>query len=656
MTRAGFIGRAATLLMLGLGWLNGQVVTASLEGTVSDPTGAAVPGAAVKVRNRSTNIETSVTTGADGRYYVPSLQPGGPYAITVSAAGFKTVERVGLTLEVNESAKVDIALSLGATSETIQVTGEAPLLEATTGAMGQVVDNRSIVNLPLNQRNAYSLVFLVPGVTGSTNGQYNNQNISINGGRPGSTDILVDGIPSSPPLVNPIQGFAVFPSVESVEEFKVQTNAYSAEFGRSGSGIINLIYKSGTDSFHGSAFEFLRNSDLDSNNFFANRNGKGIPSFKRSQFGGSLGGPVELPKLYNGKDKTFFFVAYEGLRQGSADTLTTSVPTALQRMGDFSQTTNAAGKRVVIYDPTTTVASGTGYVRQPFPGNVIPSSRINPVAANIMNFYPLPNAAGVANGGLNNYFASGSTVVNSDTLDAKVDENIDDRNRFFVRYSRRGQNQPVTPLFPSADLVAQGGYTQPQTSNSAAFDYTFTASPTFLMEFRYGFARTLLAFTPVSEGFNPTSLGFPGYIAANADQLLFPGIGPAGYYTLGNGAQGDYRHASFASHLVSVNNTKVFSSHVLKFGFEGRLLLVNDLESGASTGNYGFSNAITQGPNPNVASTIAGNSIASLLLGVGSGQMTLDSKNAATESKYYAGYIQDDWKATKRLTLNLGRR
>ncbi len=655
-TKLRTFGYVTATAVMGMTLVVGQLVTASLEGTVTDPTGAATPGATVRVRNSSTNVETRVTTGSDGRYFVASLQPGGPYVITVEAAGFKTEERGGVTLEVNQAARVDIALEVGSASETVQVTGEAPLLEASTAAMGQVVDNRSIVNLPLNQRNAYSLVFLVPGVTGGVNAQYNSQNISVNGGRPGSTDILVDGIPSSPPLVNPIQGFAVFPSVESVEEFKVQTNSYSAEFGRSGSGIVNLIYKSGTDSFHGSAFEFLRNSDLDSNNFFSNLHGQPLPNFKRSQFGGSLGGPVELPKLYNGKDKTFFFVAYEGLRQGSADTLTTSLPTLLQRQGNFSQTLNAAGKPVVIFDPSTTVASGSGYVRQPFPGNIIPADRINPVAANVIKFYPLPNEAGAANSGLNNYFGSGTTVVNSDTVDVKVDENIDDRNRFFVRYSRRGLTQPVTQLFPTADFAAQGGDSQPQISNSAAIDYTFTESPTFLMEIRYGFARTLLNFVPISEGFNPTSLGFPSYIAANADRLLFPGIAPANYYTLGDAAQGDFRHSSFASHLLGINNTKVLSSHVLKFGFEGRLLLVNDLESGASTGNFNFSNAITQGPNPNVASATAGNSIASLLLGVGNGQMTIDSKNAATESRYFGWYFQDDWKVTNRLTLNLGLR
>jgi hypothetical protein len=215
---------------------------------------------------------------------------------------------------VNQSARIEIQLQVGAASETVKVTGDAPLLEASSATMGQVIDNRNIVNLPLNARNAYSLVFLSAGVTGNVSAQYNSQNISVNGGRPGSSEILVDGIPSAPGLVNPIQGFAVFPSVDSVQEFKVETNAYSAEFGRSGSGVVNLIYKSGTNSFHGSAFDSLRNSDLDSNTYFANLKGVPLPSFKRNQFGGSLGGPLSIPKLYHGQDKTFFFVAYAGAR------------------------------------------------------------------------------------------------------------------------------------------------------------------------------------------------------------------------------------------------------------------------------------------------------------------------------------------------------
>jgi hypothetical protein len=637
--------------------LRSQVITASLEGTVLDPSGAAVPKASVTVVNTSTNLEARTVTGSDGRYSFPSLPPGGPYTITVAGSGFNTEVRTGITLEVNQSLRLDFTLRLGATTETVQVTAAAPLIESATSAMGQVINTRSIVNLPLNQRNAYSLVFLAPGVEGDASFSYNSANISINGGRPGSTDILVDGIPSSPALANPIEGFAVFPSVDAVQEFKVQTNTYSAEFGRSGSGIINMIYKSGTNQFHGSVFEFLRNSDLDSNGFFSNRNGVALPNFKRNQFGASLGGPVDIPKVYKGRDKTFFFFAYEGLRQGSATTLNTTVPTAAQRAGDFSHTLNAAGQQVTIYDPTTTAPQGTGYVRQPFPGNIIPSGRIDAVARNVVNYYPLPNQPGAPNSGVNNYYAATNSVLDTNSIDAKVDENLSDRSRFFVRYSRLGLNQPAPALLPSAMRMAQNSPdNQAQTNNSAAIDYTLTLSPTDLVEVRYGFARIKLNYTSISLGFNPTTLGFPTYIAANADHLLFPGIAAQNYYSLGNPGQGDTRDPSFDSHLIGIENTRILSSHTLRFGWEGRLLRVDDTESGSSTGNFSFSNSITQGPNPNAASAIAGNGIASLLLGVGSGSMLIDSKDAATQSHYMGAFIQDDWKVTRKLTLNLGLR
>ena len=644
------------LFILAGGVLLAQLVTASLEGTVFDPAGAVVPGAKVRVVNNSTNLEMRAVADSDGRFSFPSLPPGGPYSVTVEAAGFSTEEMAGITLAVNQAVRIDVKLRVGSATETVKVTAEAPLVESTTAAMGQVINTQSIVNLPLNQRNAYSLVFLAPGVTGSVTNQYNSSNISINGGRPGSTDILVDGIPSSPSLANPIEGFAVFPSVDSVQEFKVQTNTYSAEFGRSGSGIINLIYKSGTNQFHGSVFEFLRNSDLDANGFFANRNGVPLANFKRNQFGASLGGPVDIPKLYHGRDKTFFFFAYEGLRQGSANNLNTTVPTAAQRTGDFSKTLNAAGQLVVIYDPTTTVPAGSGFTRSAFPGNSIPANRLDSVAKNIVNYYPLPNQAGAANSGTNNYFVASSSVVNTNQIDAKVDQVINEKSRFFARYSRRDLNQPVPPFFPAEIRVAQNNDAQPQTSNSAALDYTRTLSPTDLLEIRYGFARTKLNFTSASLGFDPTKLGFPSYIAANADHLLFPGIAPANYYTLGGAAQGDTRNPGFESHLLGVGNTHILGAHTLRLGWEGRLLRVNDTESGSSTGNFSFANATTQGPNPNAATATAGNSIASLLLGVGSGSMIISSKDVATQSKYFGAYLQDDWKVSRRLTLNLGLR
>lgn len=637
--------------------MRGQVITASVEGIVLDPAGAAVPNAKLLASDTSTGFSVRATTASDGRYSFPSLPPGGPYTITVEMQGFNTETRSEITLLVNQILRLDFTLKIGAASDTIQVTGDAPLVESTTASMGQVITSKSIVDLPLNQRNAYSLVFLAPGVEGSVSFTYNSDNFSINGGRPGSTDILVDGIPSSPGLANPIVGIAVFPSVDAVQEFKVQTNIYSTEFGRSGSGLINLIYKSGTNRFHGSAYEFLRNSDLDSNTFFSNKAGTPLPNFKRSQFGASLGGPVEIPHLYNGTNKTFFFVDYEGLRQGSATTLLTTVPTAAQRTGDFSQTFNAAGQLVVIYDPNTTVPQGTGYVRTPFPGNMIPTNRIDSVAKNIANYYPLPNQPGLPFSGTNNYYVATTSVENTNSVDAKVDEVLNDRSRFFVRYSRLGLSQPAPLELPSAVRVAQNAPdNQAQTNNSAALDYTLSLSPTNLLEFRYGFARIKLDYTSISLGFNPTSLGFPSYIAANADHLLFPGIAAVNYYSLGNPGQGDTRFPGFDSHVVGVENTHILGAHTLRFGVEGRLFRSNDTESGSSTGNFSFSAALTQGPNPNTASNAAGNSLATLLLGGGSGSLLIDSKDGATQSFYYGAFVQDDWKVTRRLTINVGLR
>ena len=635
----------------------GQLITASVEGIVLDPAGAAVPNAKIRAVNTSTNLEVRTATAGDGRYSLPSLPPGGPYTLRVEATGFSTEERTGITLEVNQAVRFDFKLIVGAVTETVQVTGGAPLIETSSASLGQVVSAASIVNLPLNQRNAYSLVFLAPGVEGDVSFTYNSANFSINGGRPGSTDILVDGIPSSPGLANPIEGIAVFPSVDAVQEFKVQTNMYSAEFGRSGSGIVNLIYKSGTNQFHGSAYEFLRNSDLDANNFYANRSGTPLPSFKRSQFGASLGGPVDIPKVYQGKNKTFFFFDYEGLRQGSATTLQTTVPTAAQRIGDFSHTLNSTGQLVTIFDPGTTVAQGTGYVRTPFAGNVVPANRIDPVAKNIVNYYPLPNQPGLPFSAVNNYYVATTTVENTNSIDFKVDENLNERNRFFARYSRLGLNQPSPLELPSAIRVAQNAPdNQAQTNNSAAIDYTFTLSPTDLLEFRYGFARIKLAYTSISLGFNPTQLGFPSSIAANADHLVFPGIAAANYYSLGNPQQGDTRFPGFESHILAVSNTRILGPHTLRFGWEGRLLRSNDTESGSSTGTFSFAAGATQGPNPNAASTTAGNSIATLLLGGGSGSMLIDSKDGATQSRYFAAFIQDDWKVSRKLTLNMGLR
>ena len=290
-----------------------QRITASLSGDVSDPSGAAVPNAAVHITNTGTSEVFSQTTDQGGRFLAPVLPPG-HYDLSVEAPGFKHLERKDLVLNVDQSASLKLTMELGKAAETVEVTGDAPLLETESSALGQVVNNKSIVDLPLNQRNPFSLILLVPGVTGSSSAINNGLAFNVNGGRQGTTQVLLDGVPSAPPN-DSFNALAIFPSVDAVQEFKVQTSGYSAEFGVSGGGIINLLYKSESNQFHGSAYDFLRNSVMDANDFFSNRQGVSLASFKRNQFGFSLGGPVEIPKAYNGRNRTFFFADYEGLRQ-----------------------------------------------------------------------------------------------------------------------------------------------------------------------------------------------------------------------------------------------------------------------------------------------------------------------------------------------------
>ncbi|MBI3682311.1 MAG: TonB-dependent receptor [Acidobacteria bacterium] len=633
--------------------LAAQTITASLEGSVRDSSGAVISGSRVQVINRATNITTRLETGPDGRFLAPSLPPG-PYSVVVESPGFKKVDRSGIVLQVDQTARIEIVMEIGAVTETVEIRAEAPLLETSSAALGQVIANRSITNLPLNQRNPYALVFLAPGVIGNVAPQFNQANISINGGRPGANEILADGIPSSPPLVNPIQGFTVYPSVDSVQEFKVQTNSYSAEFGRSSGGIINLVFKSGTNQLHGSLFEFVRNSKLDANGFFANQRGLPLANFKRNQYGVSAGGPVWIPRLYHGRNRTFFFAAFEGLKERSQGNLTTTVPAELQRGGDFSQTLNANGAQIVIFDPVTTAAAGSGFVRQAFPANLIPVSRMDPVARNVVKYYPLPNRTGDRFTGANNLALPGTLPTDSNQFDIKGDENINERNRFFIRVSHRNFNQMLENRFPADIAVAQGGSYQPQIANNAAFDYTHNLRPTFLIDFRYGFGRTLLKFSPRSAGFDPTQLGMPGYIKANADGIYFPTFSPAGYLALG--ASSFFRRNAFETHNWSLNNSKVLTRQFLKFGFEARLVRVNNSEVTDAVGNFNFDRSLTQGPNPNQATATAGDGMASMLLGLGGGVMTKCFKCVSTQSTYWAWYVADDWKVSNKLTLNLGLR
>ncbi len=627
-----------------------QVITASLQGEVRDPSGAVVPGASVEIQDTATGEVTRVTTGTDGFFLAPSLPPG-PYTVTIKARGFKTLVSNTLVLEVDEKDQEHFVLEVGAVTQTVSVTEAAPLVERTTSDSGQVIDTNQIMNLPLNARETYQFVLLAPGVQGSVGLGFNQLALEVNGGIPGTSEILIDGIHSAPPLVNPIAGYTVFPPVDATQEFKMETANYSAQFGDAGSGIINLIYKSGTNQLHGDVWEFLTNSALYANTFFNNSNNLPIPSFQRNQFGFTLGGPVVIPKIYNGRDKTFFFGDFEGLRQGSASSATTTVPTAATRTGNFSALETSAGKAITIYDPNTTVASGTGYVRSAFPNNTIPTTEINSVSANLANYYPLPNAAG----SVNNFVESGKAIENINNYDIKVDQDLNARNRFFTRFSQHYLTSLPANYFPSSIALAANIQDQTNTGTNVALDYTRIWSPRVLTEFRYGFSRMHVYEYSPGAGFNPTNLGFPSYIAQSANALAFPEIEPASYVNLGvTGSTPAIIAAN--EHTFSVNNTWMLGHHTLNFGFQLEVPQLNTLQDNEEDGTYSFAKSLTQGPNPNVASSTAGDGFATMLLGIGSGGFELDYKIAATTSRSYALYLQDDWKFSSKLTLNMGLR
>lgn len=644
-----------TLMVWSASSLMAQRITATLTGRVTDSTGALVPNAEVRVVNDDTGVVNKVTTAKDGLFAAPQLPPG-HYSVVVEESGFKKLERHGIVLVVDQTANVDLNLAIGATTETVEVTVQQQIINTETSDNGAVVGSREIVNLPLNQRDPYSLVLLAPGVTGSTSEYFQGMQFNVNGGRKSTTDILVNGITSTPPS-DGVNEMTVFPSVDAVEEFKVQTSNFSAEFGASGGGIINVVTKSGTSAYHGSAYDFLRNSYFDSNNYFANLNHIPLGSFKRNQFGGSIGGPVVIPKLYNGKEHTFFFFSYEGLRQTQQSTTTQTVPTLAMHQGDFTGLTTSNGTPITLYDPNTTTVtvtpSGTVYSRSEFAQhNVIPTSRFNAVAANVLKYYPLPTTSG----SVNNFTAAASAPSTTDQVDARLDEVFNQNHRLSFTFSLRYPYSGTAIYFPAAIAIAQDANTNTTNALNGALDYTWAISPKDLFEIRYGQTHIDYLTKAQGDGFNATSLGLPSYIQANSQTMTFPGFEASGYVSIGSGSITYEGPENWTNNSWVVTNTHVFARHLVKVGFETRYDTNNTNQYGRGTGDFSFSKSLTQGPNPAVGTTTAGDGFASFLLGVGTGTVTHNFKTVHTTSRYVAGYIQDDWHATDKLTLNLGVR
>ena len=629
--------------------LHAQQDRSAMMGTVTDPSGAAVPGANVTITNTATNVPFQTRTDGAGFYAAPALTPGS-YTLTVKQQGFKEATRAGILLSVDQRAQVNLTLEVGAMTEKVEVVGEAPLVDTASATEGKVIENRRINDLPMNGRTAFGLAILTPNVKsgmGPTDAGFDDRGrnvvqISINGSPNGTNTFIIDGGNDVNSYYNDL---SAVPTVEAVEEFKVQSGSMSAEFGNTLGGVVNVVTKSGTNQPHGSLYEFLRNDKLDARNTFA------VSKYplRYNQFGGALGGPVYIPHVYDGRNRTFFFFNYETYLYRYASSATDTFPIAEQRTGDFSHLFTSTGTLIPIYDPLTTVAnpSGSGYVRNQFPGNVIPASRLDPVSVNIMKYYPMPNRAPTnIYTNSNNFYYTPANGYDMRQETARIDHHFSDKNTLFGRYMVFGHYQklPVGGIIP-CDVFC--GYTSNMINHNVVLGDTHVISPKLLNELRISLARHTLPFIQASwdKGW-PQTLGLP----ASVPPWTFPGI-ESGL----NGFTGDRPNGGRASLDTQFLDmiSAVRGRHTIKTGVEYRIKKGANLQAVYPSGDYSFASGLTSNPQ---SPTGTGATLATFLLGDVSSASFTTHTGELEKGFSLSFFVQDDWKATRRLTLNLGLR
>ena len=641
-----------------------------ITGRITDQSGAIVPKAQVMIHNVATGVDIATKTTSAGDYAVPYLKPG-VFNVSVEMAGFEKEVRSQVELQTDQTATINFVLKIGAASETMTVKSDAALIDFSTAETGEVIDKTRVTEEPINGRNPIMLSVYSAGVTNTgANTAFirpfdqPQENFAINGGQPGANELLIDGAGDGSSI-----GFAgnltYEPPVDSVGEFKIITSPYDAAYGRSGGGVIDISLKSGTNQVHGDAYEFARRSWLDANtwqnDYYNGLNGThNFPKHSLDQYGFELDGPVVVPKLYNGRDKSFLAMQWEHWHEIAPQTIITSVPDPSWLTGDFSNLTYLNGnvpKPVTIYDPLTghTDPATGAFVRSPFPNNIIPPGRINPVAAKILSYYPKPNTQAAPNTNFytNNYTNPSPIVDIYNNAFGKWDQNITSKDRFSLRYGyyARFENYPTNGL-PAGNGAYQGLEPYGNREHQFATEEVHTFSPTLLFDFKasLGIVDNFYRYGPL---FDETQLGFS---AANVAQYAsvshyFPVTNLSGFATLGAyGPGGNVSHDLFLLPAV----TWIKSTHSVHVGVDIRL---EQEAANVAGGNPTLSvgNGWTQ---QNYASgdPASGNSIASMLLGtMDSGNVQIQDTNFWSQH-YFAPFIQDDWKVTPRLTLNLGAR
>src|SRR5438876_1323713 len=651
------------------GW--SQNVYGTIAGTVTDTSGAAVANAIVTLTNLDTAQKRSIETDSSGNYTFVNILPG-RYKLEGEKTGFKKFVREPILVQIESGCRVDISLPVGAQTETVEVTGEAPLLQPETNSLGQVVEQRTVTELPLNGRNPLALVGLVPGVVPQGTPSAGNSSagnpvganpfalgdFQVGGGMAGQSQILIDGVPTNGAYLNVV---TVIPTQDAIEEFKVQTNNLGPEYGRFAGGVINLSTKSGTNTFHGSAYEFLRNKVLNANGFFDNSSGLARPPFTQNQFGANVGGPVL-------KDRLFFFSSYEGFRQRQGNVFLGWVPTQAERGGDFSQVGSTHTTSVLpIYDPLTSTncISSNPTCRTAFMGNVIPTGRIDPTAQALLSYMPMPNQVGNPNGNFAENYSSGGDV---DQYNERIDYNLSAKQRIFGRYTHsKILSLPNNPY----NGICTDRCTETTYAHQVSLGDTIAFSPKTILDLHIGYTRYVYLRTPLSQGIDLSKFG--ANWAALAPQMTYTHI-PDVCISQTNGdnhwGAGSWCTQGAGSGIGAWDDTysftpslsRIMGKHALKFGGEFRVLRNNYYQSNDPAGLYYFDARMTAA-NPTVGTSGAngstGNGFASFLLGYGTDNTSssvTEPARTADQNLYKAIYAGDTFQLTRKITLNLGVR
>ncbi len=628
-----------------------QSYQGGLRGRVLDPAGAVIGTAKVTLIDAATHVSRATISNADGEFVFNAVNPAS-YSVIAEAPGFKKVERKA-TVSTQQFLTFDMTLELGDVSQSVQVTEEVPLMEISNASTGQVIDRQKLIDLPNLGRNPFMMSKIAQNVTPVGNPNFNrmqdqsgSSQISIAGGPVRGNNYLLDGVP----ITDSVNRAVIIPTIESVQEVKVQANTFDAEMGRTGGGMFNTYMKSGTNQLHGSAFGYMRQTDWVANTFFNNRAGIPVKEQPFRNYGGSFGGPIWIPKVYNGKNKTFFFIGAEAYRQTSSVSNSFAVPTAAEINGDFSNSFARTGGLQQIFDPLTTVSNGAGgFTRTMFPGNVIPANRLNATGLAIAKTYP--TGAVPAYFGQNNISVATSQYDRADQMTGKFDHRMFNWWQANFSYLHYGSREPGENWFSTVSSPTQ--WLLGRKVDATQFNNTITVNPTTVLTVRYGFNRFPNDNYQRSLGFNLSTLGFSPNYLKDIQRPTFPYIAMEGFSALGSDNSNDF--TVYASKNLMVSAAKFIGRHSLKAGFDYRRIHIDGITYKNNAGSFNFTDVFTRAT-PSARTAGTGSDLASLLMGNPADMSSDVGSKLKQYLSYYAGYIHDDLRITPKLTLNMGIR